>query len=71
MSFNDLCVFCFEKVLDKKQNKENALIQDKNLKILIGSETSKKVNIDKKLDWQWFYEEIVELKTIGSDFGFR
>jgi hypothetical protein len=50
MSFNDLCVFCFEKVLDKKQNKENALIQDKNLKILIGSETSKKVNIDKKLD---------------------
>lgn len=71
MSFNDLCVFCFEKVLDKKQNKENALIQDKNLKILIGSETSKKVNIDKKLDWQRFYEEIVELKTIGSDFGFR
>jgi hypothetical protein len=47
------------------------LIQDKNLKILIGSETSKKVNIDKKLDWQRFYEEIVELKTIGSDFGFR
>ncbi len=41
------------------------------MKILIGSETSKKVKFVEKLDWQWFYQQAIKLKTIGIDIRFR